>query len=253
MSTPAEVNKAIFSIIKPLINLLIPLVAITLIVTILIIIKKYKAYKKSSYYLLTKNPYLSVRFDLGRYGEYLTYNHLKSVEKSGGKFLFNCYIPKDDDKTTEIDVLLICSKGIFVFESKNYSGWIFGSEFQKNWCQTLPNGNKSRKEHFYNPIMQNKTHIKYLKTLIGESIPVYSIIVFSDRCTLKDIKLKSNDIKVIQRSNVTSAVSEICSKVNEKVLTDTDINDIYEKLYPYTQVSDEIKLKHIEDIKNSQS
>lgn len=39
-----------------------------------------------------------------------------------------------------IDLLMIHEKGIFVFESKNYSGWIFGSADQLNWTQSLQNG-----------------------------------------------------------------------------------------------------------------
>ena len=86
------------------------------------------------------------------------------------------------EETTEIDVLMISPKGLFVFESKNYSGWIFGSENQKNWYQTLPAGRgRSHKENFYNPIMQNRSHIKHLKAFLGTDIPVRSIIVFSDR------------------------------------------------------------------------
>ena len=130
------------------------------------------------------------------------------MEANGAKFLFNVYIPKGNGETTEIDVLMICSKGIFVFESKNYSGWIFGSESQKNWYQTLPAGRgKSHKEHFYNPIMQNHSHIKNLKYLLDEQFPIRSIIVFSDRCTLKSVQIKSNDISVINRYNVAPVVS----------------------------------------------
>ena len=43
-------------------------------------------------------------------------------------------------RTSEIDLLMIHEKGIFVFESKNYSGWIFGSADQLHWTQSLQNG-----------------------------------------------------------------------------------------------------------------
>ncbi|MBD8948316.1 MAG: NERD domain-containing protein, partial [Blautia obeum] len=36
-----------------------------------------------------------------------------------------------------------------------YSGWIFGNEKSKNWCETL----KGKKYFFYNPIKQNKTTV----------------------------------------------------------------------------------------------
>ena len=65
-------------------------------------------YRKSTYYKETQKNYLSVRMDLGTYGEYLTYRKLQGFEKKGGRFLFNTYINKDTDETTEIDVILIC-------------------------------------------------------------------------------------------------------------------------------------------------
>ncbi len=70
--------------------------------------------------------------------------------------------------TSEVDIVLITQKGVFVFESKNYSGWIFGDEKNKNWAVSLPNGEKNQ---FYNPIMQNKTHLKWMSNFVGEDIP----------------------------------------------------------------------------------
>ena len=63
-------------------------------------------------------------------------------------------MPRDDGETTEIDVLMLHTSGIYVFESKNYSGWIFGDEKSKTWTQTLPNGRgrRAQKERFLNPI-----------------------------------------------------------------------------------------------------
>ena len=101
-------------------------------------------------------PQSLVQFNKGRYGEYLIYKYLKGHEINGAMFLFNVYVPKENGETSEIDVIMIHHKGIFVFESKNYSGWIFGSETQRMWTQTLPKGRKrSHKESFYNPIIQN--------------------------------------------------------------------------------------------------
>lgn len=221
------------------------------IVLILIYAKKNRDYKASAYYQITKVPFFSIRHDLGRYGEYLTYKRLKCFENDGAKFLFNVYIPKDNGETTEIDVLMISPKGIFVFESKNYSGWIFGSENQKNWYQTLPMGRgRSRKEHFYNPIMQNCSHIKHLKLLIGEQFPTYSIIVFSERCTLKSVTLKGHDGIVVKRDNVLHVVSDIYERTSEHILSEKEIINLYEKLYPFTQVSDAQKTQHIANIQN---
>lgn len=224
---------------------------IFVIIIIVIFIKENLDYKKCAYYQITKTPYFLIRYDTGKYGEYLTYKKLKNFEDNGAKFLFNVYIPKENGETTEIDVLMISSKGLFVFESKNYSGWIFGSETQKKWCQTLPAGRgRSHKKYFYNPIMQNRLHIKHLKAFLGEQIPMRSVIVFSERCTLKDIRLKSNDVNVINRYSVYDVVFDIFKQTENDILTEFDIAEIYNKLYSYTQVDEKSKSQHIESIKN---
>ena len=217
------------------------------IVTLVSIIA-YRNYTKSSYYLVTKVSPIQLYFDKGKLGEYMTYKYLRGAEQNGAKFLFNIYIPKGEE-TTEIDVLMIHAKGLFVFESKNYSGWIFGSEHQKNWYQTLPQGRgRSHKVSFYNPIMQNRTHIKYLKSLTGDDIPIHSVITFSERCTLKKVEVKSDDVCVINRDKVYDTVADICAEKENAVLSEKKISEIYNKLYPYTQVSDEMKAQHIQNI-----
>lgn len=218
---------------------------------IVVAVIAYRNYTKSSYYLVTKTSPLQLYFDKGKLGEYLTYKHLCGAEKNGAKFLFNIYIPKGQEGTTEIDVLMIHKKGLFVFESKNYSGWIFGSENQKNWYQTLPQGKgRSHKESFYNPIMQNRTHIKHLKALVGEDIPTHSVITFSERCILKKVDVKSEDIRVINRDKVYDTVAAICVKSDVAVLSNEQISGIYHKLYPYTQVSEATKEQHIQNLKS---
>ena len=211
---------------------------------------KLKPYWRSSYFLQTHKTYFQMRFDTGNYGEYLTYVELKGYEKNGAKYIFNSYIPKEDGKTTEIDLIMIYRSGIYVFESKNYSGWIFGNEKQKTWTQTLPNGRSSRKEHFLNPIMQNKLHIANLKRLLDEQYPIHSIVVFSNRCTLKDIEVTSNDVVVDYRDRILSIVNEIDNN-NSTVMEEGDIERVYSILYPYTQAPDTVKAQHIQDIEDN--
>ncbi|MEG1947342.1 MAG: NERD domain-containing protein [Lachnospiraceae bacterium] len=209
---------------------------------------KNHQFKQTSYYKITRNSFSSTRHDLGRNGEYLTYKNLKNYEKNGGKFLFNCYLPKENGETTEIDVLLIDKDGVFVFESKNYSGWIFGDEKCKTWTQMLPqNKGHAHKEYFLNPIMQNQLHIRWLKKQIEEEIPVHSVIVFSERCMLKKVSVESSDIFVINRDEIVSTVKKIGKRQKDKLTTE-EISSIYELLYPYTQATEAQKEQHIANI-----
>ena len=187
------------------------------------IVYQERQYQKTSYYQITKNAYSNIKHDKGKFGEYLMYKGLQQFENVGGKFLFNIYVPKWNNETTEIDMLLICSKG--------------------------PIGRgKSRKERFYNPVMQNEAHIKHLRRVVGDNIPMYSIVVFSDSCTLKDITTSSK-VRVINCCKLASVVNEIYNQAFD-FLTPIEINNLYEQLYPFTQIDDGVKEQHINKFAN---
>lgn len=203
-----------------------------------------KKYKGTAYYQVTGNSYSSVTYDKGKHGEYLIYERLRKFEDIGGKFLFNIYVPKSNGDTTEIDLLLICSRGLFVIESKNYGGWIFGNESNRNWTQIFPKGRgRSHKERFYNPIRQNASHVRHLRNLVGRGTPMQSIIVFSDECTFKDVTVNS-DVRVVYRRHVLSAVHQSYEKQTD-VLTQEEVNALYDRLYPYTQVCFDTAKQHV--------
>ena len=191
-------------------------------------------------------PKLEDRNTVGWIGETLTDIDLRLLKllRTKGKILRNVYIPKGEGETTEIDLLFITKKGIFVIESKNYSGWIFGAEKDRYWTASLPSGEKNR---FFNPILQNKGHIVHLKEYLNRDIPYYSIVVFSNRCELKKITLLSDDAVVIKRDDIIRTVKKICDE-SPDILTDEDIDNICSRLSDNTNVGDEIKQKHIEDI-----
>lgn len=229
------------------------LLGLALFIFGLVIFFQYKSYKRGQYYLVTHKPFFSLYNDKGSLGEMMCYKYLRTFEKQGARFLFNLYLPTDDGSTTELDGIMICKKGIVVIESKNYSGWIFGNEHQKMWTQVLPTGRgRSQKEHFYNPILQNSGHIKALGALIEEDIPLFSVIVFSDRCTLKEIDCDTEKTPVVNRSGIFSAVSGLLQTSHDN-LSQEKINILYSLLYPYSQTDNETKERHVERIKEKQS
>lgn len=206
-------------------------------------------YYKSEYYNETKVPYIVMARDTGKYGEYLSYHYLRDYTNLGGKFLFNTYLPMENNKTTEIDLILLYPFGIFVIESKNYSGWIFGNEKDKYWTQVLSTGKgKSEKKQFYNPISQNKGHIRQLRKYIPEKIPIYSMIVFSERCELKNVTTSSTNTKVIKRDQLRWNIDMIKLQFP---IEQEEIDRIYQQLYPYTKVTDEVKQQHIRQLETN--
>lgn len=212
--------------------------------------KRRKEFEDSKYGEVSGNTYKDIVNDVGLYGEYSTFIKLEKLEGEHRLFT-NLYIPRQDSTTTEIDLVMVDETGIYVFESKNYSGWIFGSEKDKNWTQTLQSRQKNR---FYNPIWQNKGHIKALRTVINKEINgLYkSYIIFSERCTLKKISVESLDVKVLKRDNLLNVIRQDRMS-SQKLLSKEEVLEIENKLRQYCLASKETKLVHIQQIQNSKA
>lgn len=88
---------------------------------------------------------------------------------------------------------MISRYGIFVIENKSFSGSIYGSEKDRNWTQVIGGS----RNFFYNPVLQNRWHIKALVDAFGNEDKMYSIIVFGDRDELRKIDVSGDGIMVI--------------------------------------------------------
>lgn len=94
----------------------------------------------------------------------------------------NITLQLNDGSTTQIDHVLVSKYGIFVMETKNMKGWIFGSEHQKQWTQQI----YKEKYYFQNPLHQNYRHIKALEEVLHLPAESFiSLVVFVGECTLK--------------------------------------------------------------------
>lgn len=213
-----------------------------------------RRYKRTAYYRMTGCPYRFTMEDKGRFGEYQIYRKLASYERKGAGFLFNCYLPRRNKETTEIDVIMLHHSGIYVFESKNYSGWIYGQESDRTWTQSLKDHRgRIRKEHFLNPLIQNRTHVNQVRRQLGirSGIPVYSLAVFSDRCVLRDVRVSGPDGQVTTWRRLGRTVRKLARK-QPHVLEEETLEAFYEQLYPFTQVSGKVKQEHIRRIRRRQ-
>ena len=81
--------------------------------------------------------------------------------------------------TTQVDHVFVSVFGVFVVETKNMGGWIFGSERNRQWTQVFPTGQKYK---FQNPLRQNYGHVRAIEnSLAGVGLPkgaVKSVVVF---------------------------------------------------------------------------
>jgi len=159
-------------------------------------------------------------------------------------------IKKDNDGFSQIDLVLVTSEGIIVFEVKDYSGWIFGSGNNTNWTQVLSYGKKKYK--FYNPIKQNNNHISELrKTLTQfESIPFFSVIVFFGDCELKEINYVPKGTYLVKSHRVFEVLNLI--KNDNEPTQYTNKREVVDKLKELVSLGEntDYQKQHIDNIKD---
>ncbi|WP_425629791.1 nuclease-related domain-containing protein [Cellulophaga lytica] len=118
----------------------------------------------------------------GKEGEAVVKEALVQVFNNTKGFIFNDILVEYNGKITQIDHVVISEKGVFVVETKNYSGWIFGNQRNKYWTQVI----YKNKNKFQNPLFQNYGHIKMLESVLKiDSKMFISIVAFTDNCEFK--------------------------------------------------------------------
>lgn len=121
----------------------------------------------------------------GKLGEFAVSAHVKLyLDKQNYSLLNDCTLLDEQSQTTQIDHILLSPFGIFVIETKNYKGWIFGSERQKNWTQKI----YKKTYKFQNPLHQNYKHQKVLEYVLADIVDadqIHSVIVFMPDCEFK--------------------------------------------------------------------
>jgi hypothetical protein len=95
----------------------------------------------------------------GWFGEWMVNRGLRGLDRTHYHHFHDLYLPHPSASgTTQIDHVVVSPFGIFVIETKNYRGWIFGSEKQREWTQQI----HRIKTRFQNPLHQNKLHVRAL-------------------------------------------------------------------------------------------
>lgn len=95
----------------------------------------------------------------GWLGERMVRGGLQQLETEQYRHFHDLYLPHPTGPgTTQIDHVVVSPFGIFVIETKNYRGWIFGAENQREWTQQIYH----HKTRFQNPLFQNQLHVRAL-------------------------------------------------------------------------------------------
>lgn len=155
--------------------------------------------------------------------------------------VFNDVLIKNNYGTSQIDHLVVSPYGIFVIETKNYKGWIFGGVNSDKWTQNIW-GNKYQ---LANPIKQNHGHIIKLQNALPRfcSNQYISIISFSQSSTLK-VNVEDSD-NVVHSLNVISRIY----RYKEVLLTEHQQQEYIEALKPFLAADRKEKKAHVSSVK----
>ena len=184
----------------------------------------------------------------GKILEDTVFSFLSSSGKIPGfhRELRNLYVPVTGNACTEIDILMIHDAGIYVFECKNHRGKFYGGAHSKSWSNYYPSGKKYESN---NPILQNDWHIKALADYLGiRNDLFYSCIVYGHEASLRGVPEDTNLRIISEYDNLERKLKYHIDDFNGRLSPD-DIDRIYTRLEPLTKVSDEVKVKHKQDIR----
>ena len=160
--------------------------------------------------------------------------------RQGEKYVLNNFIFICDGKSVQIDHIVINKNGVFVIETKNYSGRIYGSDEQRHWTQVLAGGKVKNK--ISNPVNQNASHIYKLGKILNNQIFMTSLVVFVQNNT----QFVSSDTVI--PIHILRKKLALPSKI--KPYTKTEITDIYEQLQTIRSTTVTAK-EHIQQINDT--
>ena len=140
------------------------------------------------------------------------------LDKNEYHLIKNVTLPIENG-TTQIDHIIVSAYGVFVVETKNIKGWIFGSANQPMWTQKI----YKHSDKFQNPLHQNYKHVKTLEQLLGlKDEQIHSLVVFVGDSTFKTTMpenvtygfgyiryIKSKMRRVLSASEVTEIINKI--------------------------------------------
>lgn len=139
--------------------------------------------------IIVSDLLLSVNYKkwIGKAGEFWVKRELKKL--SNEYLVINDVMIKTNDESThQIDHIIVSKYGVFVIETKQYNGYIKGSEYDKRWL--IKSGNKN----FYvnNPLHQNYGHVKSLCEVLN--VPEEKFISLVCIPSRAKVSVKSNNV-----------------------------------------------------------
>jgi len=140
--------------------------------------------------------------------------------------------------TTQIDHVLVSVYGIFVIETKNIKGWVFGAPNSDKWTQVI----YGKKSQFQNPIKQNYRHTKCLAEQLQLDHALFKPIVFF----IGDCKFKTEMPSNVLNSGLIPYVKEF----REVLLSQNQVDQIEKSLINIKQDKSLTRRAHLDSLQH---
>ena len=173
----------------------------------------------------------------GEAGELVVSHFLNKLDKSK-YFTVNDITLKNNGFTTQIDHIVVSCYGVFVIETKNWKGSIYGGRWGNDIYQYLG----GVKYTHQNPFKQNIGHIKFLREVLSNynDLTFISLVAFGGYS-----KRKINGDTSINISEILDTIREY----KEEVISETNRDLVYTKLKRLKVEGDSFKKEHVENMR----
>jgi hypothetical protein len=193
---------------------------------------------------------------IGELGEHKINIQLDQLPKSC-KYISDIMIlnAKSRSGYSQIDHVIISPYGLFVIETKNYSGEIKGERKDKQWTV-------NKRFKLYNPLFQNYGHIKALENILHgyKKLKFLSMISFTMRCRFSidpNLRKIHSDELIVYDVELSEFIQRKLLRLEtentEPLLTEKDINSIYEMINNANITNLAIREEHINRAKAKNS
>lgn len=184
----------------------------------------------------------------GSFGEWLA--KMYSTTMPDALVIHDVLIDGADGYTSQIDLILIGNKGIYVVEVKSFSNAkIYGDTKKTKWNYY----SHGKKYEIYSPLRQNQKHIDYLKSFLNDygDIPFFSVIVM----ICEDFKIsgemnQENYINTVICSSLPAMERGIYKIANDKpiVLDDEKKKQIFDYIKTNQYIGKDARNEHKQNV-----
>lgn len=142
--------------------------------------------------------------------------------------------------TTQIDHIVFSIYGVFVIETKNYTGWITGTDNSEYWQKNM----YGYKYKFRNPLKQNYAHLKALQSIIplGDYC-FHPIVTFSNSTT---IYTQCRGTVVRNRDLINTIL-----QYKSTVIPQTELQSVVDKVLSSALIEKGTNKQHIKNVKEN--